>query len=893
MTATRLLRLTSDLDRMGVHDLADRMLRLAMPPYGYHRTDPSKVGPILSEGFHGDISPEYFEEHFDTFYGDLSDAGRKAVDEAAIAAGYDPDEVEFGFSGDRYGRRWDAVVEALMGAWYDDHPDDRLIWVSSDPLGTEFGDSALEVDLEGMPDFLNDYSYGLAHRYTLQPGEENIPASRFRHIPEEELEAHEDPSWWWNRAMIEGTARIASTMDGRGLHDLADRLDSMLRTAAKGTEKLVEYLRRGGVPDRIIDFVMSPGRRINPKMRKWLAFKLRDQMAPTIEGIQQGKYPETSLESALDTMTDDVAEMRDWFDVVSKTPGFDIYKYKTIEDAARASAEWHHKIAEEMEENGHPKLYKYPDYNAVDMGDGYRMVQINPNDPRQDLQNEGNLMGHCVGQGSYENPVREGSSEIWSLRDADGYPHVTIELVTPDPDEADFPYEVSDFYGDVHDYIEDADEENQDYYAQELYDEEFRRWRETAPKKVEQIQGKENEPPIDKYRPYIYRWLVDGRQSKKLTVDDDDLLTVTPSDELMRRIQENPNAAGDLMQYLGEDYIPVAVSFLMRPEVRSTMSPDAISSVMSKLREDPAFDQFVPELMERMQSGEEGWGPNEIDALMRSRGPAAAAFTQQMIQHADPRVRGKAYSNIMSQHVQDQGGAAIPFSQTPQGISFARDVLARETAYQPISDLLGMLRITGNPEGRLPNEITAMLPTVVARMEKQIREMSPEDAKRGEAGFMLPHVQSTAIELASKNAPHLVPRMVGMLSGRLQHRVGHSTGLSEALKSLRMYEPEIYTETLGEMGDDLKGKLRNPGFSSDPNASYNPQVAEDFKAMEAGQELGPVPDRWLNPKYKMIDPERLRPFDDALPRDLHPEMGEEEAELSAIREERRRAREQT
>jgi len=48
----------------------------------------------------------------------------------------------------------------------------------------------------------------------------------------------------------------------------------------------------------------------------------------------------------------------------------------------------------------------------------------------------------------------------------------------------------------------------------------------------------------------------------------------------------------------------------------------------------------------------------------------------------------------------------------------------------------------------------------------------------------------------------------------------------------------------------------------------------------------------MNPKYKMIDPERLRPFDDALPRDLDPEMGEEEAELAAIREERRRAREQ-
>ena len=866
--------------------------RVAMPPYGYHRTDPAKVERIQSEGFHGDIAPEYFDEYFDMFYGDLSPDRRGRVDAASIAAGYDPDKVELGLWDDRYGDRWERTVDALMEAWYDEHPQDRLVWVSSDPLGDEFGDSAFEVDLSGMPEFLNDYTYGLAHRYTLQPGEENIPAPRFRHIPEQELERHPDPPWWWNRAIVERSARIASVMDARGLHDLSDRLDAMLRTAAKGPDKAVEYLRRGGVPDRIIEFVMSPGIRINPKMRKWLAFKLRDQMASTVEGIQQGRYPETSLESALDTVTDEVAEIRDWFDVVSKTPGFDIYQYKTIEDAARASAEWHEKIAREMEDNGHPSIYKYPDYNAVDMGDGYRMVQINPNDPKRDLQNEGNLMGHCVGQGSYDNPVKEGTSQIWSLRDANGYPHVTVELVTPDPDESGFPYELSDFYGDVHDYIEDADDEDLDYYAQKLYDEELRRWTETAPKKVQQIQGKEDKPPIEKYRPYIHRWLIQERQAKRLTVDDDDLLTVTPSAEILRMIQEIPEFARSLIDYLGEDYVPVAVSFLMRPEVRSTMSPQAISGMMGKLREDPAFADFVPELMERMQSGEEGWGPNEIDALMRSRGPAAAAFTQQMIQHADPRVRGKAYSNIVSQYVPGQGGTTLPFSQTPQGISFARDVLARETDYHPISDLLRMLRITGNPEGRLPNEITAMLPTVVARMEKQIREMSPEDTKRGEADFMLPHVQSTAIELASKNAPHLVPRMVGMLSGRLQHRIGHSTGLSKALESLRMHEPEIYTETLGEMGDDLKGKLCNPGYSSNPNASYDPQVAEDFKAMESSQELGPIPERWMNPKYKMIDPERLRPFDDALPRDLDPEMGEEEAELAAIREERRRAREQ-
>lgn len=53
--------------------------------------------------------------------------------------------------------------------------------------------------------------------------------------------------------------------------------------------------------------------------------------------------------------------------------------------------------------------------------DGHQWVQLAP----EDLQGEGDSMGHCVG--GYCDSVKDGSSTIYSLRDSQGKPHVTVE----------------------------------------------------------------------------------------------------------------------------------------------------------------------------------------------------------------------------------------------------------------------------------------------------------------------------------------------------------------------------------------------------------------------------------------------------------------------------------
>lgn len=58
-------------------------------------------------------------------------------------------------------------------------------------------------------------------------------------------------------------------------------------------------------------------------------------------------------------------------------------------------------------------------------GNGYTMVQLKT---PAELEAESSMMQHCVGQGAYHGAVESGQTEIYSLRDAHGKAHVTIEI---------------------------------------------------------------------------------------------------------------------------------------------------------------------------------------------------------------------------------------------------------------------------------------------------------------------------------------------------------------------------------------------------------------------------------------------------------------------------------
>jgi len=118
------------------------------------------------------------------------------------------------------------------------------------------------------------------------------------------------------------------------------------------------------------------------------------------------------------------------------------------------------------------------------------------------LRYEGDTMGHCVG--GYCDDVISGRSRIFSLRDAKGEPHVTVE-VAPQPRNIG----QQDIPGN---YIDDAmeqlgihepeaqwgREEEIDQLAGDL-------WRKDNPdsQRIIQIKGKQNRKPNDEYLPFV------------------------------------------------------------------------------------------------------------------------------------------------------------------------------------------------------------------------------------------------------------------------------------------------------------------------------------------------------------------------------------------------------
>jgi hypothetical protein len=128
------------------------------------------------------------------------------------------------------------------------------------------------------------------------------------------------------------------------------------------------------------------------------------------------------------------------------------------------------------------------------------------------LKYEGDTMGHCVG--GYCDDVYSGRSRIYSLRDAKGQPHVTIE-VAPQPrnqGQQDIP----------DNYIEEAmeklgiDSPEGQWGREEEIDKlagDF--WRRDNPdtSRIVQIKGKQNKAPNPEYLPFVQDFVKSGQWS--------------------------------------------------------------------------------------------------------------------------------------------------------------------------------------------------------------------------------------------------------------------------------------------------------------------------------------------------------------------------------------------
>lgn len=157
------------------------------------------------------------------------------------------------------------------------------------------------------------------------------------------------------------------------------------------------------------------------------------------------------------------------------------------------------------------------------------------------LKYEGDTMGHCVG--GYCPDVASGRTKIFSLRDKRGEPHVTVE-VKPQQ------------HLDYNDWFKKQPEEVQNRIAQrriqdknhDIYEgPEYLAAREALPPLINQIKGKGNARPIEKYDPYTQDFVKSGKFSEVRDLhntglyrpDPDELGILFPTDASLQNLRSS------------------------------------------------------------------------------------------------------------------------------------------------------------------------------------------------------------------------------------------------------------------------------------------------------------------------------------------------------------------
>lgn len=181
-----------------------RFIKLAMP-YRWEDNE-DRARKITKEGYDPqDALYVYIDEYADQFEADLSDEAKAELEAFKEQIGLDQELQTYG----RGGRRWEKYVDKLGDLWFDEHPDERLLWLADHPgnaiefSGRADGEYRNNLLRYSPPvghepkDFLNDYSYGYATKVKLPPGSERIPAEWFSMVSPEEWNAHKNDHGHW------------------------------------------------------------------------------------------------------------------------------------------------------------------------------------------------------------------------------------------------------------------------------------------------------------------------------------------------------------------------------------------------------------------------------------------------------------------------------------------------------------------------------------------------------------------------------------------------------------------------------------------------------------------------------------------------------------------------
>ncbi len=175
--------------------------------------------------------------------------------------------------------------------------------------------------------------------------------------------------------------------------------------------------------------------------------------------------------------------------------------------------------------------------------EGTQPLRLDPEYGRSDLQKqlkyEGDMMGHCVG--GYCDDVLSGNTKIFSLRDAKGEPHVTIEMLPPADQKLVSKAKEAERVFTEETGLPFDPVENDDFMEWALSDG-YERYGDVLATNIspgysiKQIKGKQNLAPKEDYLPFIKDFLVNPYHGSTWGEDIGDLDTLGLSPEDLAKI---------------------------------------------------------------------------------------------------------------------------------------------------------------------------------------------------------------------------------------------------------------------------------------------------------------------------------------------------------------------
>jgi hypothetical protein len=237
-----------------------------------------------------------------------------------------------------------------------------------------------------------------------------------------------------------------------------------------------------------------------------------------IDELQEAMNPDSILPKNLRISEKDLEKMT--VDDVSALSGKinawrDAQKVKADKDIANNPAM--HTFKEYAENN--PQGVKW---QQIKRPEGYSREE-QEQFVREATKYEGDIMRHCVGGAGHCEPLLNGEVEIYTLRDAKGEPHVTIEVDkgANAPSFYERNYELLRYpeIADEHQLINDTAESSAEYIRRvtKLLDENGYKLGEDyfipKPKlpSIREIKGKGNQKPKDEYIPFIQDFIRSGQ----------------------------------------------------------------------------------------------------------------------------------------------------------------------------------------------------------------------------------------------------------------------------------------------------------------------------------------------------------------------------------------------